>query len=144
MKREVLTSKDIKVANESGRVTRGAADSTVPVAKDEYFDRLLKYIPGEVVAVYLLVAELLEKLTGKEQQIIHWLVFAAFCLITWLYLWKKLHVTKVQQLLISLIAFIVWVFALGGPFALYGWYDALYGAILLPVYTLIVAVFEAE
>jgi hypothetical protein len=144
MKREVLTSKDVKVANESGRVTRGPADVTVPVVKDEYFDRLLKYIPGEVVACYLLVAELMGKLAGKEQQIIHWLVFAIFCLLTYLYLWKKLHVTKVQQLIISVFAFVVWVFALGGPFALYGWYDALYGAILLPVYTLTVAIFEAE
>jgi len=39
---------------------------------------------------------------------------------------------------------VVWVFALGGPFALCGWYNPVYGSILLPVFTLLVAIWEAE
>jgi hypothetical protein len=53
-------------------------------------------------------------------------------------------VLKLQQHFISLLSFIVWAFALGGPFALYSWYNPVYGSILLPVFTLLVAIWEAE
>jgi hypothetical protein len=51
---------------------------------------------------------------------------------------------KLQQHVISLFSFVVWAFALGGPFALCGWYNPVYGSILLPVFTLLVAIWEAE
>jgi len=34
----------------------------------------------------------------------------------------------------------VWLFALGGPFALLDWYEPAFGAIVLPLYTLIVPI----
>ena len=43
-------------------------------------------------------------------------------------------VLKLQQHIISFLSFVVWVFALGGPFLLFSWYNPLYGEILLPVY----------
>jgi hypothetical protein len=147
MAREVLTMKDIKRLNEAGKGTRGPADSTVQTSKDVYFDRLLKYIPAEVVACYIFVLGLIQKLTGPgEIQVIQWAVFLIFCFITFLYLWRVSKVKKAQQLVISVVAFIVWVFALGGPFALYSnsWYNPIYGEILLPIYTLVIAIWEAE
>jgi hypothetical protein len=147
MAREVLTLKDIKFLNESAKVARGVpADSSVPANKDEYFDRLLKYIPAEVVACYIFVMGLIQKLPAgsPEIKVIHWIVFVLFCVITFFYLWKPLNVRKIQQLTISIVAFIVWVFALGGPFALYAWYNPIYGEILLPIYTLVAAIWAAE
>jgi hypothetical protein len=52
-----------------------------------------------------------------------------------------MKITKVGDLLqlgISTIAFVVWVFALGGPFATVSWYQPIYGALLLPIFTFFV------
>lgn len=145
MNRQIVTSRDIIQAKETEGTTSGPAGSTDQGTKDVYFDRLLKYIPAEVVACYIFVMGLIERLGApREKSIFHWVVFSVFCFITFFYLRKILHVRKVQQLAISLVAFVVWVFALGGPFTLFSWYNPLYGAILLPVYTLVIAIWEAE
>jgi hypothetical protein len=145
MSREVLTQKDIKLLNESGRAVKGPGDPATTTSKDVYFDRLLKYIPAEVVACYIFILGLIQKLTGPaEIMVIQWAVFIIFCFITFLYLWRVAKVKKAQQLVISVVAFVVWVFALGGPFILYSWYNPLYGEILLPIYTLVIAIIEAE
>ena len=38
--------------------------------------------------------------------------------------------------------FAVWVFPPGGPFAWFSWYNALYGAVLLPLLTFAVGMIE--
>jgi hypothetical protein len=145
MARQVLTSKDLKRSNESGRPLKGASATTTSDTKDEYFDRLLKYIPAEVVVCYIFVTGLIQKLSGPvEMTIFQWSIFVIFCFLTILYLMRVLKVKKVQQLAISLIAFVVWVFALGGPFTQLAWYNPVYGEILLPIYTLVIAIWEAE
>jgi hypothetical protein len=145
MAREVLTLKDIKKFNESGRAARGPSDVTVPATKDEYLDRLLKYIPAEVIAFYIFViGRIPENPVPPEAKLLQWILFIVFFFLNFGYLWRVLHVRKYQQLIISLVAFVVWVFALGGPFTFLEWYKSLYGEILLPVYTLAVAIWEAE
>ena len=142
MNREIITSKDLQ------RISQSGSESKLPAGTathDGYFDRLFKYIPAELVAGYIFVLGVVQQLTDAgEIRIFQWLLFIIFCILTPLYLWRVQKVLKVQQHIISLLSFIVWVFALGGPFALSGWYNPLYGAILLPVFTLIVAIIEAE
>lgn len=148
MARQVLTLRDISLQREVEIPFRAPGDPSVPSVtpkKDEYTDRLLKYIPAEVVACYIFVIGFIQKLTKPEDiKIASWVIFFLFCILTVWYLWKILKVRKVQQLVISLIAFIVWVFALGGPFILLTWYNPVYGEILLPVYTLVAAIWEAD
>ncbi len=142
MKREVITVKDI------ARITQPGSESRFPagtVTQDGYFDRLFKYIPAELVAGYIFVLGIVKQLTDAgEIKVLQWSLFVIFCILTPLYLWRVQKVQKIQQHIISLLSFVVWVFALGGPFALSGWYNPVYGAILLPVFTLIVAIWEAE
>ncbi len=144
MAREVLTLNDIRKINSSGEI-KIPADAAVPTGKDNYADRLFKYIPSEVVAGYVFVLGVIARNseplhTGPLQ----WVMFSVFCVLTPLYLWRIQKVRKLQQHIISLLSFAVWVFALGGPFTLYSWYNPLYGEILLPVFTLLAAVWEAE
>ena len=142
MKREVITTKDIERINQLGSESRSPAGT---VTRDGYFDRLFKYIPAELVAGYIFVLGIVKQLTDTgEIRIFQWSLFIVFCILTPLYLWRVQKVQKIQQHIISLLSFVVWVFALGGPFALSGWYNPVYGAILLPVFTLIVAIIEAE
>ena len=142
MNREIITSKDLQRISQSGSESKLPAGTAT---RDGYFDRLFKYIPAELVAGYIFVLGVVQQLTDAgEIRIFQWLLFIIFCILTPLYLWRVQKVLKVQQHIISLLSFIVWVFALGGPFALSGWYNPVYGAILLPVFTLIVAIIEAE
>ena len=145
MPREVITSRDIQKYNQSETTTKLPAGTTYPVTKDGYFDRLFKYIPAELVAGYIFVLGVVKQLTDtREIKVFQWLLFIAFCILTPLYLWRVQKVLKIQQHVISLLSFVVWAFALGGPFALRSWYNPVYGSILLPVFTLLVAIWEAE
>jgi hypothetical protein len=145
MSREIITRLDTLRFQEPGHALPGTPVAIKPAARDHYTDRLLKYIPAEAVVCYLFVLGVMGKLTGPDEtRIFQWSVFVVFCILTALYLWRMLKVRKIMQLAISVIAFVVWVFALGGPFALLPWYKPVYGEILLPVFTFAIALFEAE
>jgi hypothetical protein len=118
------------------------SDQLLETKADNYTSRLLKYIPAEVVALYVTLDAIIR--SSEDISIwIYWAVFIFGILGTYLYLWRVEKVTKQIQLLISAGAFIVWVFAIGGPFAHLAWYQPIYGGLLLPVYTFLVAIIEA-
>ena len=145
MGREVITQKDLEKHEKSDNALKQGSEMAFTQSRDKYADRLFKYIPAEVVAGYIFVLGLINQLNGTGAvTIIQWSLFLVFCLITPLYLWRIQKVIKLQQHFISLLSFVVWVFALGGPFTLYNWYNPVYGEILLPVFTLIVAIWEAD
>ncbi len=64
----------------------GAAAAAQPVEIDSYFDKVLKYIPADIVAAWVAVTGLVSSARDIPQQAVLWVAFA------------------------------VWVFALGGPF----------------------------
>jgi hypothetical protein len=111
--------------------------------RDDYFTQIIKYIPLEAVALYLTLYGIVA--AAKTQipfETILWTIFILGLIATPIYL---LRVTKVKdkvQLAISTVAFFIWVFALGGPFATYSWYNTVYGAILIVVYTFFVPLFR--
>lgn len=117
-------------------------DTPGPNAPDAYTSRLLKYIPAEVVALFLTLDALIRS-SSKVPIFIYWAVFVFGIVATYFYLWRVGKVRKQTQLHISAVAFFVWVFAIGGPFTHLNWYDPLYGGLLLPVYTFLVAIVEA-
>jgi hypothetical protein len=134
----------------SGKLERADADSILDVITekpDDYKARILKYIPAEVIALYLTFDALLRPVGGhalsQQRTFIYWLAFLFGLLVTPLYLWRIQKVSKITQLIISTVAFTVWVYALGGPFQTRASYDPLYGALALPAYTFLIAIFEA-
>ncbi|HNR41700.1 MAG TPA: hypothetical protein PKL65_05675 [Bacteroidales bacterium] len=144
MAREIISAGDIRRLKQEAAASKTDGKGAQP-ARDSYSDRLFKYIPAELVAGYIFIQGILKNIPqGREALILQWIVFGLFCLLTPLYLRRIQKVFKIQQLLISLLSFVVWCFALGGPFALSGWYDPVYGQILLPVFTLAAAIWEAE
>ena len=110
---------------------------------DTYKDRLFKYIPADVVAAWTAVTGLIAGATISPG--IFWVLFFVFIVLTALWTHRQTS-QKGQppvwiQIVIASIAFIVWVFALGGsssPFSTFSWYSQVYGSILLIVYTLAV------
>jgi hypothetical protein len=114
-----------------------AKQSGVP---DDYVTRLVKYIPAEIVAAFLVIDGILKAVTGVQANL-YWLIFIVLLILTPLYTWRVtteagLPVAYVQ-VVVSTLSFIVWVFAIGGPFSLLSWYQPVYGSILLILFTLI-------
>jgi hypothetical protein len=149
MSREIISMRDLaSVRNEEAFNFDFSQKSSAPdrppgrATADGYTTRLLKYVPAEVVALFITLDALIRS-SSEVPPAVYWGIFL-FCLAaTWLYLWRVARVRKPAQLLISTVAFAVWVFALGGPFAHFDWYASIYGGLLLPVFTFAVAVYEA-
>ena len=132
--RTIITKNDLKKTSR-----RDTGTVNIP---DNYFSRLVKYIPTEVVALYIALSSLVVS-SGDASSVVFWAILVFGIIVTPLYLWRILKVSKVSQLGISTIAFIIWAFALGGPFASLGWYKPLYGGILVICYTFVVPMIEA-
>jgi len=109
---------------------------------DDYFNRLLKYIPAEIVGLYLTLANITN--TQSVAGWISWFVFAICLLLTPLYLWRVLKVLKSTQLIISTLSFVVWSYAIGGPFEQSGLFNNVFAAILLPIYTVLIPIIKPE
>jgi hypothetical protein len=116
----------------------GSAGAPQQPDENTYRDRLFKYIPGEVVTLYLLLSAIIAP--PDSPHFLRWVVFFACLIGTPLYLRFPQKVAVPVQLVISTIAFAVWVFALGGPFSDIPGYKPIYGAVALPVFTFFVAI----
>lgn len=125
---------------QSVQLAGGAVKSEQP-ARDTYTDRLLKYIPGEVIVLFTTLDSLAR--TADFGSLLRWGIFV-FCILAGCgYSIRILKIHKRDQLVISAISFCVWVFAMGGPFALLHWYLPAFGGLLLPAYTFSIALYEA-
>jgi hypothetical protein len=110
MGRQVVTEQDILELSEAGRPSGMAGDITAvkpapALSKrrqpDDFQARLLKYIPTEVVTVYVFLDGILRSAAlSLPIPVIRWVVFFALLAGTWLYLHRVEKVSKVQHLLI--------------------------------------------
>ena len=108
--RTVITkrNRDIVLLDSSGRVNRGIPD-------DSYRERLLKYVPVEIIALFIAIYGTTFYLSGSEDWyplMARWILIAGI-LGTLLYLWHAEGVTDPVQLAISAIGFAIWTGALG-------------------------------
>jgi hypothetical protein len=114
---------------------------------DDYLSRVLKHIPSEIVMAYIAIDGILRTSYNpnvwSERETLKtllWITLAILTVITPLWLWRVMRVRRGPQLFISTLSVPVWLFALGGPFALLDWYEPAFGAIVLPLYTLIIPI----
>ena len=156
MPRRVMAPVKVRAADTSAAsgTTRAATSSS---QGDSYLARLVKYIPSEIITVYVLVSGFIGmNLPGStassgrlslshEQQ---YLVFAGFLVATPIYTFfatnKKGLPPATAQIFISIVSFAAWAFALGGPFTTLtvGIFDyakdgATVSAIVLPLVVLV-------
>jgi hypothetical protein len=112
--------------------------------KDDYSDRLRKYIPTEAVSFWLAVSGMIQSAGESIPKVgLLWLFFVVGLIFT--FLWTRRRTTEPRkpiawtQIGISCGAFMVWVFATGSPLAVsLPFYHPLYGSLLLITYTAIV------
>jgi hypothetical protein len=118
---------------------KGAAAKPV----DTYFDRVIKYIPADIVSAWVFVTAATNAASDDvPKATILWIAFVCGLVLTALWTLKQTSEPgkppAVAQTVISTAAFGVWVFALGGPFTALPFYKPLYGALLLVLFTLVV------
>lgn len=107
---------------------------------DGYFDKLIKYIPTEIVGGWIAITGLIKSASDIPTNTILWILLVIFTGLTAVYILKQTFEPKkplaIKQTSISTIAFIVWVFALGEPFESLSFYNPVYGSVLLILFNL--------
>lgn len=109
---------------------------------NSYLDRLTKMIPTPVIALYLVGTSQI-----PTDQAIGLVVWAVICLIGVVALMtygtadnKKNKKTDWIHVLISCGAFVIWVYAMGGPFTAYNLHVAWIGSLAVLAYTFFVPI----
>jgi hypothetical protein len=147
MGRRIITPDDAEVlrSNMMSKMGVGLTDKEQlkVIEVDSYFTKILKYIPAEIISGYVAIDAIFKSIANVST-VFQWIIVGAMTVLTALYIWRLTNEPQkpvaVSQIIISTIAFVVWVFALGGPFAKMDWFQYYYGAILLVMYTLAVPV----
>lgn len=150
MSRQIITASNApetsrafgNLAGQDVRLQGAHEQQPNPEKEDKYSDRLVKYIPAEVVALYVGVTAIVAG-SGNAPHFLNWAIFVICLIGTFVYLRvPPQNVTSWTQLCISTVAFAVWAFALGGPFADLSWYKPVFGEVLLPIFTFFVGLIK--
>ncbi len=108
---------------------------------DNYLTKLLKLIPAEIVTLYITLSAILES-SKESTKNLELTVFIIVLILTPLYIYiitkEESKKPPWKQIVVSTLSFVVWVFALGGPFLYFKWYKRIYGALFLPIYTFLI------
>lgn len=109
----------------------------------DYSDKLLKLIPGEVVAAYITIDGIIPPTVASAK----WVSLAVAVVLLFaipLYLTKTLEVENTTQVVFTMLSFLIWLYSLGGPFKLWAaatgvpFHVPFIGSILLILWTLLI------
>jgi hypothetical protein len=118
-----------------------------------YADLLVKLIPTEIVGAYMVLAGLLGSgssgvstltATIPDNILRNGLIQAVFfvlLILTPFYLWFVTNIRNKLQIAVCTVSFIVWVYTLGGPFVVWGFYYSLVSSVILVLWTLITSIY---
>jgi hypothetical protein len=102
-----------------------------------YKDVLLKLIPSEIVAAYMVI----DGLVPGDKPYAKWVATGAsmfLLILTPIYLNKLYKVHKWLQILFTTGSFVVWVYWMGGPFKYWGIHVPPIASIILVLWTLLI------
>jgi hypothetical protein len=141
----VVTARDVRLAAEAaqtGALVKAVAPPASPPKADAYFEKVIGYIPTEIVSAYAVGAAWIAA-SRHAQGVVPWawfilLLLGSFALAAIGTRGEKQPVAWFQAI-IAFVSFAVWVFALGGPFAqTFGWYEPLLGVLVTIAWSVIV------
>ncbi|MGL6095533.1 MAG: hypothetical protein ACRC7O_07025 [Fimbriiglobus sp.] len=138
----------------------GASDPTPQPGDglESYFQRVIKLVPAEVVAIYVPICELIDgrlstaaaaepPASDRVAAVLQW-AWPVLCMGILVLIRARFTAgprpdqkTQWGAVVVSTIAFVVWVYQLGGPFRAVGWHDPLIGLILMIVASFILPIF---
>ena len=100
-----------------------------------YRDKLLKLIPSEIVAAYMVVMGIIPESNAKWGTLI---VAVVLLILTPFYLRKFEQVANNFQIVMCSLSFVIWVYSLGGPFIHWNVYQPWIASIVLILWTLVI------
>jgi hypothetical protein len=110
-----------------------------------YFDKAVKLVPTEIVGAYVVLLGMIGASSASAavpadslSRILIQVVFFVMLILVPLYLIFISKVTNKVQIIVTTIAFIIWGYTLGGPFAVWGIYEPKVAAVLLTVWSLVI------
>lgn len=108
-----------------------------------YQDKLTKLIPGEVIAAYLAIQNLVMGEPAIRDAVL--LASAAILLFVIPFYLRKVHqVSSVAQIVVTAISFLVWVFSVSVVFITAVPIHPLWGSVVLILWTTIVPSFDYQ
>jgi len=135
----------------SRRIDTGTLDSSLPadalrlgrkkaVGGDDYLGRLAGYIPAEIIGLYLATSGIVPlKAPNVPNYPALWVIFAiTFLFVPLYFLFATTRNRKKPlwpQVVLATVAYPVWVFAIGGPFTCFHWYQSWIAAVTLAFVT---------
>ena len=128
------------------RIVAPDAQSQLAASKTEfsfYLEKLMKMIPAEMIALYLVGSGLIP----AETDPVFLVIWSAVCLVGVVVL-RALGTRDSAKgghpqwsvVLVSSMAFAIWVYTLGGPFALYGLHIPFIGSLVVLAWTFFVPI----
>jgi len=132
----------------SRRIDTGGDGKLGPAQKsEEYLGRLAKYIPAEIVGLFIAVSGMVPEGSPSRQNAL-WIIFIGSFILVPVYLFFATRDPDKGplwlQILLASIAFPIWVFALGGPFAGLPWYEGWISSIVLVFVTVIFGIVKPK
>ncbi len=108
-------------------------------------EKLAKFFPEAPLALYVTVDPMLRQAaSGQALKLLLWCLLGASVILGVLYLVRVWHVTRKDQIAISMVAFLAYEAAIGGPFtAQWSGYKTLSGGIAAAVLTAFMAFLPA-
>ena len=109
------------------------------VSTHSYADKLIRLIPTEIVAAYLAIQNL--AIGWPDQRDVILIVAAAVLVLVIPCYLRRLHSVKSnQQIAITMISFLVWVFSVSIPYI--KWIAPLWSTVVIILWTVIVPVVQ--
>jgi hypothetical protein len=140
MSRSIVTQREVTNAR-AYLVLEGGVNAVAPPAAadtpDKWYEQLAKYIPAESIALYMGIEGILKSIQLDSESRRYWLLAGLLLALvfTWLYLRRISNVKLWTQVAISMGALVIYIFALGGVFATFAFYQPWQGSLALLVST---------
>jgi hypothetical protein len=144
--RNIVTESDVIRRAIRQPAPRGLDNTTTQqLTADDYWSRLTKYVPIEIISAHLIIKELVESDTsiGPGARSILLAVFGVLGIVaTWAFAERVLKVVRPVQITMSCIAFVAWTAVSGGWFSLQAWYRPWFGIVLVVAFGVLVRIMK--
>jgi hypothetical protein len=103
-----------------------------------YSDRLIKFIPAEVLAGYISAGNYTTSFRSYTSKVTFLIILILLCLTAIPIYYRSIAPkggTLLKHIAISELAFIAWAYAIGGPIAEVGWHHPAIGGLLMVAFT---------
>lgn len=141
MDRNIVTWIDARNSFRSG----SGLQAEKRISEDDYWSRLVKYIPIEIISAYVLLEGLIK--SAYQPADVRRTVFLGILVTigvagTFFFARRVLKVERWQQISVSAVGFLVWTFATGGFFESFAWYGPWMGSAAVILFGIAVRIID--